>query len=64
MLKKVWDCQTFTCLKTLTGHKGYVHALTLGNNYRLFSGSGDKTIKVFFICEYFFTTKKIWRGFG
>lgn len=36
---------TFDCLKTLEGHKGYVHALKASDNY-LVSGSGDKTIKV------------------
>jgi E3 ubiquitin-protein ligase TRAF7 len=42
---KVWDLDTFACVKSLGGHKGYVHAITLGSNY-IFSGSGDKTIKV------------------
>ena len=45
MLFKIWDLATFDCLKTLEGHKGYVHALEAAPDY-LVSGSGDKTIKV------------------
>jgi len=48
---KVWDLESFKCIKTLTGHKGYIHSLVTGKKYHLLSGSGDKTIK-------------IWRGFG
>ncbi|PRP81779.1 hypothetical protein PROFUN_10649 [Planoprotostelium fungivorum] len=42
---KVWDLDTFQCVKTLNGHKGYVHALSLSKK-TLFSGSGDKTTKI------------------
>jgi len=48
---KVWDLKTFECKKVLEGHKGFIHALSIGmfsplSRAFLLSASGDKTIKV------------------
>lgn len=57
---KVWDLETFGCIKSLTGHKGYVHSLigcgsekyantnnsSTNGQYFILSGSGDKIIKL------------------
>ena len=44
---KVWDANTGTCLRTLTGHDYLVRALSFDpRSGRLVSGSYDKTVKV------------------
>jgi len=45
---RIFDLVTFTCIRTLLGHKGYIHSLLVKSEPFpiLFSGSGDKTIKV------------------
>ena len=42
---QVWDSKTLQCLKTLEGHEDNVRVLAVGQRY-LFSGSWDKTIRV------------------
>lgn len=46
MFVQVWDLKSFECLLTLEGHARSVKALCVSGTY-LFSGSNDKTIKVF-----------------
>jgi WD40 repeat protein len=42
---KVWDCQTGTCLRTLTQHSESVFALALHSNRQIFaSGSSDRFV--------------------
>jgi WD40 repeat protein len=44
---RIWCHINYTCLKTLTGHGGYVEAMLYSaNNNILLSGSFDKTIKI------------------
>jgi WD40 repeat protein len=44
---KLWDAETGTCLHTLTGHSGWVNALSFSADGQLLaSGSGDGTIKL------------------
>ncbi|KAI9594626.1 WD40-repeat-containing domain protein [Syncephalis fuscata] len=40
-----WDTRTWTCDQVLRGHKGYVHAMTLGDGC-LITGCADKTVKM------------------
>jgi WD40 repeat protein len=42
---RVWEEKTWTCVKTLAGHNGYIHALAIDKG-TLFTGSGDKSIKL------------------
>eukprot|EP01132_Coremiostelium_polycephalum_P008562 gene8562-10532_t len=42
---KVWDLNMFSNLKTISGHRSYIHALT-SSSFHLFSGSADKYIRV------------------
>jgi WD40 repeat protein len=42
---KVWDLETFHCVRTLTGHEHDILALTL-DKYRLYSSSADFVLKV------------------
>ena len=42
---KVWNLNTGTVRRTLTGHTQFVYALKVLNNGILVSGSYDKTIK-------------------
>jgi WD40 repeat protein len=44
-LVQVWDSRSLTCLKTLQGHEDNVRVLCVGAGF-LFSGSWDKTIRV------------------
>ena len=41
----MWDSKSLQCLKTLEGHEDNVRVLAVGQRY-LFSGSWDKTIRV------------------
>ena len=41
----MWDSRTLQCLKTLEGHEDNVRVLAVGERH-LFSGSWDKTIRV------------------
>eukprot|EP01103_Thecamoeba_quadrilineata_P021021 TRINITY_DN935_c0_g1_i2.p1 TRINITY_DN935_c0_g1~~TRINITY_DN935_c0_g1_i2.p1 ORF type:complete len:358 (-),score=45.29 TRINITY_DN935_c0_g1_i2:34-1107(-) len=51
---KIWKVNTFECIRTLSGHKGFLHSLLLSygssskekDSICLLSGSGDRTIKV------------------
>lgn len=48
---KIWDTDSLTCVKTLTGHRSNIYALKTESlddetSIRLISGSGDKTIKI------------------
>ncbi|KAL1918510.1 uncharacterized protein VTP21DRAFT_3170 [Calcarisporiella thermophila] len=40
-----WDTRMLRCDLILKGHKGYVHAVTLGDDF-LISGCADRTIKI------------------
>jgi len=42
---KVWDLETFQCIRILTGHRDDVLSLA-GFGQAIFSGSADGTIKV------------------
>ena len=42
---QAWDVATLQCLKTLEGHEDNVRVLAVGRGY-LFSGSWDKTVRV------------------
>ena len=43
---KLWNVDTGECTRTFKGHTGAVDCLVLVSNYRLATGSSDKTIKV------------------
>jgi len=40
-----WEKRSWNCTAVLRGHKGFVHALTLGDQ-SLISGCADRTIKI------------------
>jgi len=42
---KIWDPRNFQNLKSIHGHRSYIHALT-SSSFHLFSGSADKHIRV------------------
>jgi len=44
---KAWDIRTFENLRTLQGHRSYVHAMA-ADTKRLFTGSADKSIRVWY----------------
>ena len=43
---KLWDLNTFECLRTFTGHDGAVSSVQLLSDERIVSGSEDETIKI------------------
>eukprot|EP01133_Synstelium_polycarpum_P013860 gene13860-16344_t len=43
---KTWDLRNYSNQMTITGHRGYIHALT-SSTFNLFSGSADKSIRVY-----------------
>ena len=44
-MHQVWDAKSFKCLGTLEGHTDNVRVLAVNDHY-LFSGSWDKSIRV------------------
>ncbi|KAI9223940.1 WD40-repeat-containing domain protein [Blastocladiella britannica] len=40
-----WDPRTFECTATLRGHRGFVHAMAVGNR-SLITGCADRTVKI------------------
>jgi WD40 repeat protein len=62
---KIWDYETNACLLTLKGHSGAVTCLTVNTDQTiLFSGSMDKTVRVWNIstgeCNYVFHGHEQW----
>jgi WD40 repeat protein len=49
---KRWDLRMFECSATLSGHQGFVHAMTLGCR-ALITGCADRTIKVCCFSRFF-----------
>jgi WD40 repeat protein len=43
---KIWNCETFDCIKVLEGHLGPVRYLELTSKSNLLSCSGDNTVKL------------------
>ncbi|RNA23008.1 WD40 repeat-containing, partial [Brachionus plicatilis] len=43
---KIWDKDTFECLKTINGHNSYVNCLAIMQDWKIVSRSSDKTIKI------------------
>ncbi|RNA07461.1 WD40 repeat-containing, partial [Brachionus plicatilis] len=43
---KIWDKDTFECLKTINGHNSEVYCLAIMQNGNIVSGSEDNSIKI------------------
>jgi WD40 repeat protein len=43
---RLWNLSTSECVRTLYGHEGIVRTITVGKSGELYSGSNDKSIKV------------------
>jgi F-box and WD-40 domain protein MET30 len=49
---KIWDLNTFTCIRTLNEHTDWIRCLKTLSNSRLASGSTDKSIKIWNLDDY------------
>ena len=43
---EIWSLESSSCIDSLIGHSGYIHAMTLLSNEFLITGSTDETIKI------------------
>jgi WD40 repeat protein len=50
---KVWDCETGTCLRTLTEHTAWVNSLAMHPYGRYFASGADEPIVIIWSCETF-----------